>query len=53
MDILIETHENGYATGHTKNYIKAGIKTQENLSNQIIKSRITDISEDFAIAERA
>ena len=53
VDILIETHENGYATGHTKNYIKAGIKTQENLSNQIIKSRITDISEDFAIAERA
>ena len=53
VDILIETHENGYATGHTKNYIKVGIMTQENLSNQIIKSRITDISEDFAIAERA
>lgn len=53
VDILIETHENGYATGHTKNYIKVGIKTLENLSNQIIKSRITDISEDFAIAERA
>lgn len=53
VDILIETNENGYATGHTKNYIKVGIKTLENLSNQIIKSRITDISEDFAIAERA
>lgn len=52
-DVLIETYENGYAVGHTKNYIKTGIKTEENLVNKVVACKISEISKDFVIAQRA
>jgi len=52
-DVLIETYENGYAVGHTKNYVKTGIKTEENLVNKVVACKISEISKDFVIAQRA
>lgn len=52
-DVLIETWENGYSVGHTKNYVKTGIKTEENLVNQVVACKISGISKDFVIAQRA
>ncbi len=51
VDILVETFEDGYAVGHTKNYIKVGVKTQEDLTNHIIKTEIKAISDSFVTAE--
>lgn len=52
VDILFETAENGYAIGHTKNYIKVGVKTSENLVNQVMLAKITEVTEQFAVAEK-
>lgn len=52
VDILFETAENGYSIGHTKNYIKVGVKTSENLVNQVMLAKITEVTEQFAVAEK-
>ncbi len=52
-DVLIETWENGYSVGHTKNYVKTGIKTEENLVNQVVACKISAISKDFVIAQKS
>lgn len=52
VGVLVETFENGYAIGHTQNYIKVGIKTSENIINQIVAVEITDVTEQFVIGER-
>lgn len=52
VGVLVETFENGYAIGHTQNYIKVGIKTSENIINQIVEVEITDVTEQFVIGER-
>ncbi|MGB5823042.1 MAG: tRNA (N(6)-L-threonylcarbamoyladenosine(37)-C(2))-methylthiotransferase MtaB [Proteocatella sp.] len=52
VDILFETTENGYSIGHTKNYIKVGVKTSENLVNEVMLAKITDIADGFAVAEK-
>lgn len=52
VGVLVETFENGYAIGHTQNYIKIGIKTSENIINQIVAVEITDVTEQFVIGER-
>lgn len=51
VGILVETFENGYAIGHTQNYIKVGVETEEDLTNHIITAQIKAISEAFASAE--
>lgn len=51
VGILVETFENGYAIGHTQNYIKVGVKTEEDLTNHIITAQIKAISEAFVSAE--
>ena len=38
VEVLIEEKKDGYYRGHTKNYILAYIKSDENLENKIIKS---------------
>lgn len=52
VGVLVETFENGYAIGHTQNYIKVGIKASENIINQIVAVEITDVTEQFVIGER-
>ena len=51
VGILVETFENGYAIGHTQNYIKVGVKTQEDLTNNIITAEIKAISDLFVLGE--
>ena len=51
VQVLVETMENGYAVGHTQNYIKVGIKTEEDSTNAIIVAEITDISDLFVLGE--
>ena len=38
VEVLIEEKKNGYYRGHTKNYILAYIKSDEELENKIIKA---------------
>lgn len=52
VGVLVESFENGYAIGHTQNYIKVGIKASENIINQIVAVEITDVTEQFVIGER-
>lgn len=52
VGVLVETIENGFAVGHTQNYIKVGIKAESGIINDIIVAEITDISEHFVLAQR-
>lgn len=53
MDVLFETTDkDGYFEGHTSNYIKVIVKTDENLSNRLVKVRIKSIKcEETVIGE--
>ena len=53
MEVLFETTDkDGYFEGHTSNYIKVLVKTDENLSNKIIKVRIKSVKcEETVIGE--
>ena len=42
MEEAIETEDGIYQVGHTKEYVKIGLKTEENLSNQLINVKIED-----------
>ncbi|MGL5257627.1 MAG: TRAM domain-containing protein, partial [Proteocatella sp.] len=52
VGVLVETIENGFAVGHTQNYIKVGIKAESGIINDIVAVEITDISEHFVLAQR-
>lgn len=51
VDILVETFENGYAIGHTQNYMKVGVKTEEDLTNHIITAKVETVSDSFVFAK--
>lgn len=51
VDILVETFENGYAIGHTQNYMKVGVKTEEDLTNHIIIAKVETVSDSFVFAK--
>ena len=42
MEETVETKDGIYQVGHTKEYVKIGLKTEENLSNQLINVKIED-----------
>lgn len=52
IEILCEEEKNGYYQGHTKNYILALIKAQENLENKMVKARCTNSETDYIILEK-
>lgn len=52
VEILCEEEKNGYYQGHTKNYILATIKSNENLENKILKARCTDSYIDHILVEK-
>lgn len=51
VDVLFETFENNLVVGHSDNYIKIGVSTLENLTNQIRKVKITGFNEKIVLAE--
>ena len=42
MEEAVETEDGIYQVGHTKEYVKIGLKTEENLSNQLKNVKIED-----------
>ena len=42
MEESIEKNGEIYQVGHTKEYVKIALKTEENLSNQIVSVEIND-----------
>ena len=49
LEILFEEEKNGIWQGHTKNYILAHYKTEENLENQIIKLQGIGAEDEYII----
>lgn len=44
--VLVETAENGFACGHTENYLYVKVPAEEDLKNRILTVRITGVDED-------
>ena len=54
LDVLIETQSKENPTlweGYTDNYIKALVKSNQNLKNQLVSVRLEKITKDFILAE--
>lgn len=51
VEILCEEEKNGYYQGHTKNYILAWVKNQENLENRTIKARCISSDSNHILVE--
>ena len=46
VDVLFETIKNGYYVGHSSNYLEVLVKSDIDLTNQILKVKITKINEE-------
>lgn len=51
VEVLFEEEKEGIWYGYTKNYIKVGYKTKQNLENQIIRIVATEISNQVLIVK--
>ena len=51
LEVLWEEKEEEYWKGHTKNYILVKMKSDENLTNQITKTKIRKNEIDYLIGE--
>lgn len=52
IEVLIEEKQNdGYWKGHTKNYIYVGIKSKENIKNEIVHVTIKENRQEELIGE--
>ncbi len=49
--VLFEAPEKGYAVGYTEDYIRVKIKTERNLTRQILPVKLTEPFDDFCIGE--
>ena len=49
VEVLFEEEKNGIWQGHTKNYILAHYKTEENLENKIIKLQCKEAEQEYII----
>ena len=52
VEILFEEKKNGYFQGHTKNYILALYKTEENIENHILSLKCVDIGKNCILVEK-
>ncbi len=52
VEILFEEKKNGYFQGHTKNYILALYKTEENIENHILSLKCVDIEKNCILVEK-
>lgn len=46
QDVLFETPKNGFQRGYTKNYTPISVRSNINLTGQILKVKITDVEND-------
>ena len=51
VEVLWEEKEDGYWKGHTKNYILVKMKSEQDLANQITKTKIVQNEIDYLIGE--
>jgi len=51
VEILFEEEKNGYYQGHTKNYILAIVKSEQNLENKIVKTKSIEACKDHIMVE--
>ena len=49
--VLFESTEDGYATGHTDNFIEVKVKCSENVRGKTLNCEIFEISDGTAIAK--
>ena len=49
VEILCEEEKNGYYQGHTKNYIVAILKSDENIENQIVRAKCIGSDKDHIL----
>ena len=49
VEVLFEEEKNGMWQGHTKNYILAHYKTEENLENKMIKLQCVEAEQEYLI----
>ncbi len=47
LDVLFETSDNGYWFGYSQEYIRVGLASDQDLSNQIIRVKIKNLAGDF------
>lgn len=52
FEVLFEEHKNSYFEGYTSNYIRAYLKTDEDLHNKIVKVKAVDTFNDGILVER-
>jgi threonylcarbamoyladenosine tRNA methylthiotransferase MtaB len=45
VSVLFEENDGEFCKGHTSNYLMVKVKTQDNLSNQIINVKVTEIKD--------
>lgn len=50
-EVLFETYEDGYAKGHTANFIEVKVKSEYSMHGEICKVRITDNSSSVCVAK--
>ncbi len=51
LDVLFETEQNGYWQGHSSQFIKVLVKSNENLKNKLLKVKINSKRLDFLLGE--
>ncbi|MGL4344269.1 MAG: tRNA (N(6)-L-threonylcarbamoyladenosine(37)-C(2))-methylthiotransferase MtaB [Cellulosilyticaceae bacterium] len=49
VEVLFETSENGIATGHTSNYIKVQVPTEETVCNTVRRVFVKEVQDDLLI----
>lgn len=53
LPVLIETYENGIASGHTPNFLEVKVPLESNCHGQIINVKIISSDADFCYGERS
>ena len=51
VSVLFETNEDGYAIGHAHNFMEVKVKTDSDLSGEILKVKLTGSDGDFLFGE--
>ena len=52
IEVLWEEQKNGYYQGHTKNYILALTKSEENIENRTTRAKCTQINDHYIILDK-
>ena len=53
LDVIVEKIKEGYATGHTSNYLKVSFKTNEDVKKDLVKVKLKQINDNIFIGKKA